>query len=106
MKSQSWKAAPGRRPFPDPRPGSFFKSLQQFRRTPEREAGLFESIDDLFDAGYLVIESHDRDVGVLIDFHFLGLDYVCKGPTDPIPGEGSLAVRQQELDDPFLGHGS
>ena len=57
--------------FCDPRPGGFFKSLQHLRRTPEGEAGLFEGIDDLFDAGFLVIESDNRDVGELIDLGFI-----------------------------------
>ncbi len=66
-KSRLGNEAPGRRPFHDIRPGGPFKSLQHFRRAPEGEAGLLEGIDDFFDAGFLVIESHNRDVGELID---------------------------------------
>ena len=87
------------------RPGGFIKSLQHLWWPLERKPRLGEGLDDLFETGYLVIEGDDCHVGELIDFHFLCLDNVCEGPTDPVPGEGSLAVGQQELDDPFLGHG-
>ena len=99
------KEVPGRRPFGDPRPGELFKLLQHDRRPVEGKARLFESIDDLFDTGYLVIEGDDCDVGEFIDLRLSGLCNVCEGPTDPVPGEGSLAVGQQDLDDPLLGHG-
>ena len=56
-----------------PAPGGVFKSFQHLRRTPEGEAGLFEGIDDLFDACLLVIESDNRDVGELIDLGFIDL---------------------------------
>jgi hypothetical protein len=67
-KLRKWKEAPGRRPFRAPRPGEFFKSLQQDRRPAEGKPRLFEGIDDLFDTGYLVIEGDDCDVGEFIDF--------------------------------------
>lgn len=96
---------PGRRPSFGPRPGRLFELLQHFRRALERKPRFFEGIDDLFETGYFVIEGDDRNVGVLIDLRLSGLCNVCEGPTDPVPGEGSLAVWQQDLDDPLLGHG-
>jgi hypothetical protein len=81
-----------------------YELIQEFRRAIDGEAGIIESVDNLLNGRLLVIEGYCRDVGVLIDFHFFRLYNVCEGPTDPVPGEGSLAVRQQELHGPHLGH--
>jgi hypothetical protein len=67
-KLRKSREAPGRRPFHDPRPGEFFKSLQHFRWPLERKTRIFKGIDDLIDAGLLVIEGDDCDVGEFIDF--------------------------------------
>ncbi len=79
--------------------------LQHLGRRTEREAGLFEGVDDFFDACLLVVEGHNGDMGELVDLRFINLCDVCEGPTDPVPGEGSLTVGQKELDHPLLCHG-
>jgi hypothetical protein len=67
-KLRKWKEAPGRRPSFGHRPGVLFKLLQYLRWSTEGKARLFEGIDDLFDAGFLVIEGDNCDVCELIDF--------------------------------------
>jgi hypothetical protein len=79
--------------------------FQHLGRRPERETGLFEHIDNFFDARLLVVKSHNRDVGIVIDLRFFDVRHVFESPPDPLPREGSLAVRQQESDNTYLRHG-
>lgn len=95
---------PGRRTPRGRRPADCLRLFQEFGRPPEREPRLFESVYNLLDGRFLVVKGDSCDVGIRIDFRFIRLCHVQEGPTDPLLGEGSLAVRQQELYNPFLGY--
>jgi len=77
-----------------PSPRRRYKLIQESRRTIDGEAGLFESVDNLFNGHLLVIVCYLRDVGILVHLYFFRLYNVAEGPTDPVTGVGSLAVWQ------------
>lgn len=89
---------------PRPPPRFLLRLFQKFGRPPQGEPRFFQRVYNFLDARHFVIELHDRDVAVLVDFLGLRLGNVLEGPTDPLPGEGSRAVRQEELNDPLLCH--
>lgn len=93
----------GQWPFSGDHPVYLLLLFKDLWRSLERKSGLFEGVDNLFDTGFLVIEGHDSGVCELIDIRMIGISHIFESPTDSLPGEGSFAVRQQQLHNPLLG---